>query len=58
MITRDKKVFEFARDNHIPLVWNLAGVYQRDNKGIIEPVLKCHRNIMQECINAYITTKV
>lgn len=53
MIIRDKTVFEFAKDNGIPLVWNLAGGYQKDNKGTIEPVLKCHRNTMQECINVY-----
>jgi hypothetical protein len=26
-----------------PLVWNLAGGYQRDESGSIEPVLKLHR---------------
>lgn len=53
MQTRDKKVFEFAKNHNIPLVWNLAGGYQKDSQGTIEPVLKCHRNTMKECIEVY-----
>lgn len=54
MIERDKIVFEFAKNNNIPIVWNLAGGYQRDDNGTIEPVLKCHRNTMQVCIDIYL----
>jgi acetoin utilization deacetylase AcuC-like enzyme len=53
MFLRDKMVFEFAKKHNIPLVWNLAGGYQRDEAGTIEPVLKCHRNTMQACIDIY-----
>lgn len=54
MKERDTMVFEFAKKHNIPLVWNLAGGYQRDSDGTIEPVLKCHRNTMQACIDTYI----
>lgn len=54
MKTRDKLVFEFAKNNDIPLVWNLAGGYQKDIQGTIEPVLKCHRNTMEVCVNTYL----
>lgn len=53
MKTRDNKVFMFAKENNIPLVWNLAGGYQKDIDGTIEPVLKCHRNTMQICIEMF-----
>lgn len=53
MQERDRKVFQFAKDKNIPIVWNLAGGYQKDNNGTIEPVLKCHRNTMAECIKIY-----
>lgn len=39
---RDDTV-RWAFDNQ-PLVWNLAGGYQRDALGTIEPVLEIHRN--------------
>lgn len=42
MAQRDHAVFEAFRDK--ALVWNLAGGYQRDAQGGIEPVLKLHRN--------------
>ena len=42
MAKRDHAVFEAFAGR--PLVWNLAGGYQRDANGGIEPVLKLHRN--------------
>lgn len=41
MAQRDHAVFEAFKG--LPLVWNLAGGYQRDAAGGIEPVLKLHR---------------
>lgn len=53
MSQRDDIVFNFSKVYGIPLVWNLAGGYQRDREGNIEPVLQCHRITMQSCINNY-----
>lgn len=53
MQQRDKMVFQFAKTNNIPIVWNLAGGYQKDSQGTIEPVLKCHRITMEECIKVF-----
>ena len=50
MRQRDRQVFESFKGK--PLVWNLAGGYQKDANGGIEPVLALHRNTVQEWINA------
>lgn len=54
---RDKYVFEFAKDNRIPIVWNLAGGYQEDklkDKTIsIQKILDIHNITMEECIKIY-----
>lgn len=50
MRKRDRQVFESFQGK--PLVWNLAGGYQKDAAGSIEPVLALHRNTVQEWINA------
>jgi acetoin utilization deacetylase AcuC-like enzyme len=42
MAKRDHAIFEAFKGK--ALVWNLAGGYQRDALGGIEPVLKLHRN--------------
>lgn len=52
MRERDRLVFTLAAQHRAPLVWNLAGGYQRDAKGGIEPVLKLHRQTMAEAIKA------
>lgn len=44
---RDHRAFQAFRGK--PLVWNLAGGYQRDAKGSIEPVLKIHRGTLIAC---------
>ncbi|MBI5270667.1 MAG: histone deacetylase [Burkholderiales bacterium] len=51
---RDRLVFRTARDYDIPLVWNLAGGYQRDLAGSIEPVLAIHRQTMQGFHDIYL----
>lgn len=50
MRERDRLVFSLAVAHGAPLVWNLAGGYQRDRKGTIPPVLRLHRQTMTECI--------
>jgi acetoin utilization deacetylase AcuC-like enzyme len=50
MSQRDRSVFSACARLGLPIVWNLAGGYQRDAKGGIEPVLALHRNTMVECI--------
>lgn len=52
MRKRDRMVFRFAVEHNIPLVWNLAGGYQRDSKGGINPVIELHMNTAQECLAA------
>jgi acetoin utilization deacetylase AcuC-like enzyme len=44
LLRRDEAVFRTLR--HKPLVWNLAGGYQRDAAGGIDPVLELHRSTM------------
>ena len=43
---RDRLVFAAAARAGVPVVWNLAGGYQRDASGSIEPVLRLHRNTL------------
>lgn len=52
MIERDRLVFSLAVKHRVPLVWNLAGGYQRDPGGRIDPVLALHRNTVIEAICA------
>lgn len=40
--TRDAIVFREARALGLPVAWNLAGGYQRDSHGGIQPVLEIH----------------
>lgn len=53
MRLRDRTVFESMRDMKIPVVWNLAGGYKRDEEGSIAPVLKLHNQTIEECCAAY-----
>ena len=50
MRQRDALVFQLAAMRRLPLVWCLAGGYQRDKNGGIEPVLALHRQTMVECL--------
>lgn len=49
MRERDRIVFEFAKKNGIPVVWNLAGGYQEP----IRKVLDLHDQSLIECYNVY-----
>lgn len=53
MIERDKNIFESCYSLELPIVWNLAGGYQKDNSGSIAPIINLHRNTMMECIKVY-----
>jgi acetoin utilization deacetylase AcuC-like enzyme len=53
MMRRDKIVFEGAQRIGVPIAWNLAGGYQRDDQGGIGPVLEIHRNTMIECARVF-----
>lgn len=48
MLKRDLAVFRALKGH--PLVWNLAGGYQRDIDGSIEPILQLHRNTALACM--------
>jgi acetoin utilization deacetylase AcuC-like enzyme len=50
---RDIIVFETAREMNLPVAWNLAGGYQRDENGQILPVLLIHDNTMRACLSGY-----
>ena len=49
MLERDRIVFKFAKNNNIPIVWNLAGGYQKD----FSKVLEIHENTLKACIEVY-----
>jgi len=51
MRRRDELVFATAQQLRIPIAWNLAGGYQRDNQGGIRPVLDLHDNTMRAFSN-------
>lgn len=60
LIQRDRSVFRWSREHQIPLVWNLAGGYARDEAGLITPVLDIHRATLREALNAncHITSQI
>jgi len=49
MRERDMLVFLSCVKSRTPVVWNLAGGYQRSPEGDIEPVLALHRQTMLMC---------
>lgn len=51
---RDQIVFEMANRLGVPVAWNLAGGYQKNENGEISPVIEIHRNTMQECAKVYV----
>lgn len=51
---RDRIVFEVAATIGVPVAWNLAGGYQRDAQGGIEPVLAIHRRTMEGCVGVFV----
>ena len=46
---RDSTVFERCCHDKIPIVWNLAGGYQRAADGSIRKVIEIHRETMRQC---------
>jgi acetoin utilization deacetylase AcuC-like enzyme len=46
---RDRAVFTFARRHDIPIVWNLAGGYQRP----VDKVVRIHVATLEECVTAW-----
>ncbi|MFO1003530.1 MAG: hypothetical protein U0936_24620 [Planctomycetaceae bacterium] len=54
MRQRDRLIFELCRNRQIPVVWNLAGGYQRDEFGGIPRVLELHRATMEECVRCFV----
>lgn len=52
--TRDRIVFETCARLNIPLAWNIAGGYQRDEQQSISPVLKLHDNTLLECAKVFL----
>jgi len=56
MRQRDNAIFSACARLGLPIVWNLAGGYQRDAKGGIEPVLALHRNTLLACIGQFSKT--
>jgi len=56
MRKRDSLVLQFAKENKIPIVWNLAGGYQEEINGehrSIQKVLDIHNATLEETIKAY-----
>lgn len=51
---RDAIVFEMCKRMGLPVAWNLAGGYQRDASGGIEPVLAIHRATMRACAQRFV----
>ena len=53
MRERDEIVFRWCDRSGIPVVWNLAGGYQREADGSIPKVLEIHRNTMRASIEVF-----
>lgn len=54
MQRRDEVVFRSCRRFGVPVVWNLAGGYQRDADGGISKVIALHRQTMQACVDTFV----
>ncbi len=54
LLARDLTVFQTAARMGLPLAWNLAGGYQYDTAGTIDPVLLIHENTMRACAEVYV----
>ena len=50
LLERDRTVFRAARELGVAVAWNLAGGYQRDAQGTIQPVLDLHLNTMRAAL--------
>jgi acetoin utilization deacetylase AcuC-like enzyme len=54
MLRRDELVFSKCLAMGLPVAWNLAGGYQRDDSHGIRPVLDLHDNTMLACVRTYV----
>lgn len=54
MQRRDAIVFDTLKACKVPVVWNLAGGYQKKEDGSIPAVLEIHDNTMRECVRVYL----
>ena len=54
MMERDRIVFSEAKAMNIPLVWNLAGGYQKPHELIVE----IHRNTMKACAEIFVYSEI
>lgn len=54
MIHRDETVFKVTKSMNLPVVWNLAGGYQRP----VQKVVDLHRNTLIACLDKYLMTPV
>ena len=55
LLRRDELVFSRCAALGIPVAWNLAGGYQRDETHGIRPVLDIHDNTMRACARTFIS---
>lgn len=53
MAERDRIVFSIAAEMGLPVCVSLAGGYQQDEQGSIDPVLKLHNNTFRIATAAY-----
>lgn len=53
LLQRDLLVFETLEEMGVPVVWNLAGGYQRGGSSGIDPVLEIHENTMMACLDTF-----
>lgn len=56
LLERDQLVFQCCRRYQLPVAWNLAGGYQRDDSGSIAPILELHDNTLLACTATYLGT--
>lgn len=54
MRRREVRAFRTASSYALAVAWNLAGGYQVDRNGSIEPVLALHRQTMEVCVKHYV----
>ena len=51
---RDRLVFEALHALRVPVAWNLAGGYQKEEDGSIPKVLEIHDNTMRACAQVFL----
>ena len=53
LLERDEKVFEWCDRNRVPVMFCMAGGYQREQDGSIPKVLEIHGNTMKACVERF-----